>query len=168
MISAQRSTFPGVHPDVIVGVGLAACAALTAFVVIPVWIEPASYDAGWQQSPRLMPWLSTAVVGLLGLVIAWRARRRKCLDEGEEFGPTLLVTMRAVVLVLTAIIANVVLATIIGMVSAGVIVCFSLMLLVGERHPLILLVAGVAIPAAIVELLKVVGSVPMPVGPLGF
>src|SRR5690606_24609167 len=136
---ANRPSRPVAPPDVIVGVGLAFGAALLAFVIVPIWVEPAPYDVGWQQSPRLFPWCCAAVVGLLGLVIALRAWGREATPDVEIAGPSLARTLRAVVLVLVAIIACVVLTGIIGMVSANVVVCFALMLLGGERRPLILL-----------------------------
>lgn len=155
--------------DIIIGVGLAVGAALVAFAIIPVWVEPVPHAIGWYQSPRLLPWLSTAVTGLLGIVIAcrgWLRDERDAMPVASGAKPA--AALRAVAMITLAIVVICLLANATGMAASGAIVCVGLMLFGGERRPMVLIVAGVAVPISLIELLRIVGSVPMPVGPFGF
>jgi putative tricarboxylic transport membrane protein len=161
---ASRGT--GKLNTVLFGIGTAVVAALFGAIVIPAGIVNPASVKHVALLPSFLPYVLTALIGALGLVIALQAM----LGAGppkrapeEEF--QLRSGWPAVLAVLVGCAAAYyLLPESAGLLMVSIAVTGVLMVLGGERRPIILLGAAVLLPTAVYLFFSRVAQVPLPAG----
>lgn len=152
--------------DAIFGVGVAIAACVFAIAVIPIGIVSPASVKHLALSPTFLPYALTILIGVLGLVCAAQALFAPGLpkDPGDgHFG------LRdgwpiSLALLIGAFCAYCLLTETLGLLIVSVLVTGGLMLLGGERRPMMLIGAALLLPTAIYLFFARVAQVPLPAG----
>ncbi|AZO03183.1 MULTISPECIES: tripartite tricarboxylate transporter TctB family protein [unclassified Mesorhizobium] len=128
--SDHQASPPGLAlPELLIGVGLLACACAVAWQTLAIPVSPLYSKVG----PTVFPYITMAGMILLSLLLILAAIRGGWQPEEEKETPT---DWKAMGLVAAGLVANLVLIQPLGFTAASVImfvlVCFGF----GSRHPL--------------------------------
>ncbi|WP_192252267.1 tripartite tricarboxylate transporter TctB family protein [Mesorhizobium silamurunense] len=116
-------------PELLIGVGLLACAGAVAWQTLAIPVSPLYSKVG----PRVFPYITMAGMIVLSLLLIVAALRGGWQPEEEKETPT---DWKAMGLVVAGLVANLLLIQPLGFTVASVVmfvlVCFGF----GSRHPL--------------------------------
>ena len=165
--TADPSAAPSAAPsatsraDLLCGLAALAAAAVLAVWILPVWVRVVSPPRPLALAPWMLPAAATAILGLAGAALAWRAR-------GGGPGPEPVV-WRGFALGAAGVVAYAALMPPLGAVGAGAVLTAALV--VGRKGPrawpAALLTAFAATALAWAMFVPLAGT-PMPRGPWGF
>ena len=160
MRAAERS-------DLILGGVTIAFACLALFVVIPTGVENPGQINVMALGPSFWPSVIAVFICSMGILVALQAyrshRNRKSseADEPANFAPTRWIGA----LVLLA--GYYLLLDILGMVVTSALALLTLMLLGGERRPVLIVAITVILPVALFLFFRYVANVSIPMGIFG-
>ena len=116
-------------PEFLIGLGLLACAAVVLWQTLAIPVSPMYSKVG----PRVFPYLTTAGLGVLAILLIVAAARGGWQPDDEKDTPT---DWKALAFVAAGLIANVMMIQPLGFTAASVVmfvlICFGF----GSRHPL--------------------------------
>jgi putative tricarboxylic transport membrane protein len=116
-------------PELMIGLGLLACAAVTLWQTLAIPVSPMYSKVG----PTVFPYMTTAGLAVLALLLIIAAARGGWQPEEEKETPT---DWKAMGFVVAGLVANAALIQPLGFTAASVVmfvlVCFGF----GSRHPL--------------------------------
>ena len=116
-------------PELLIGVGLLACAAVVLWQTLAIPVSPMYSKVG----PRVFPYMTTAGLAVLAILLIVAAARGGWQPDDEQETPT---DWKAMGFVAAGLIANVLLIQPLGFTAASVVmfvlICFGF----GSRHPL--------------------------------
>ena len=116
-------------PEFLIGLGLLVCAAVVLWQTLAIPVSPMYSKVG----PRVFPYLTTAGLGVLAILLIVAAARGGWQPDDEKDTPT---DWKALAFVAAGLVANVALIQPLGFTAASVVmfvlICFGF----GSRHPL--------------------------------
>ena len=128
-------------PELLIGIGLLACAAAVAWQTLAIPVSPLYSKVG----PTVFPYLTMAGMGVLSLLLIVAAWRGGWQPEEEKETPT---DWKAMGFVVAGLVANLVLIQPLGFTAASVamfvLVCYGF----GSRHTLRDALTGLALALA--------------------
>jgi len=116
-------------PELLIGIGLIACAAAVLWQTFAIPVTPMYSKVG----PRVFPYMTVGGLALLGALLVVAAARGGWQPDEEKETPT---DWRAMGLVAAGLVANVLLIQPLGFTAASVVMFVLVCLGFGSRHPL--------------------------------
>lgn len=153
--------------DLAFGLTTAVLAVLFAWFGIPSGVESPANVTALPLSPAFLPYIATGMIFLFGLLHALEAAVKRRLqppitsNASDPRHPSWV--LRATV-VLACFLAYLYLPAVLGMAGVSILVTAGLMLLAGERSPLILIGGSVVLPLLVYVFFTRVAQVPLPLG----
>ena len=150
--------------DLIAGVSVLLIGILLVFVLIPTGVD----EPGGVEFAALAPSYYPRFVGIammvLGLAIAVRSIYRPVADDLFEIPESVLVYKA--VCAIAIMFATALFVSSVGFVLVGAAALLALMLLAGERSPVILAVAAIGLPLLLYFFFTKLANIPIPGGVL--
>ncbi len=129
MASQQGPAARAAMPEVMIGVGLLACAGIVLWQTLSIPVSPMYSKVG----PTVFPYMTAAGLALLAALLVLSALRGGWQPDEEKETPA---DWKAMGLVAAGLVANVVLIQPLGFTAASVVMFVLVCLGFGSRHPL--------------------------------
>ena len=150
--------------DLLAGASVLLIGILLVFVLIPIGVDEPSNVEFAALAPSYYPRFVGIAMMLLGLAIAVRSIYRPVADDMLEVPESVLVYKA--ICAIAIMFATAIFVSSVGFILVGAAALLALMLLAGERNPVIIAAAVIGLPLLLYFFFTKLANIPIPEGVL--